>query len=169
MSRQQHIKQEDFPYLLTTNVRGRVKFFMEESWTRELAIIVRQACTLHRFRLLAYAIMPDHLHLIVYPNQAQASVPARIVEKGSAGRDARAGSGVDRLMHSIKSFFAHRVFKMKPGTTFAWQPRFNSRVLNTPVRLRTALEYVRANAVRAGLEVRYTKAPYVYVAKDIPL
>ncbi|MFA6043233.1 MAG: transposase [Patescibacteria group bacterium] len=90
MSRQQHIHQEEFPYLLTTIVRNRAKFFREEKWARELSVIIRRACVLHKFSLLAYAIMPDHLHLIVYPNQAQASVPASL-EIERAGRDARAG------------------------------------------------------------------------------
>lgn len=169
MSRQQHIRQEEFPYLLTTVVRGRAEFFKEVQWAGELAEIIIRACTLHRFALLAYVIMPDHLHLIIYPNQAQASVPAQVVQMNRAGRDARARGGVDKLMHSIKSYFAHQVFELQPGTVFAWQPRFNSRVLNTSERLHTAVEYLRANAVRAGLEVRYTKDPYVYISKDIPI
>lgn len=113
--------------------------------------------------------MPDHVHIIVYPNQAQASVPARTSDKGSAGRDARARGGVNNLMHSIKSYFAHRVFEVRPNTPFAWQPRYHSRVLNTPERLRNAIEYVQSNALRHNLQVRYTKAPYVYIAKNIPL
>lgn len=144
-------------------------WWVEVRWAKELGIIIQRACTLHRFRLLAYAIMPDHVHIIVYPNQAQASVPARVLDKGSAGRDARARGGINSLMHSIKSYFAHRVFEVHPNTPFSWQPRYNSRVLNTPERLGSAIAYVQSNAVHHKLQVRYTKVPYVYIAKNIPL
>jgi hypothetical protein len=39
--RQQHIQQEEFLYLLTTVVRGRVEFLKKEKWVGELLAYVK--------------------------------------------------------------------------------------------------------------------------------
>jgi REP element-mobilizing transposase RayT len=160
--RQQHIKQDEYPYFLTTNVAERNRFFEEGKWAEVIGGIIRRACVLHRYTLLGFVVMPDHVHILIYPNQAQASVPAS-KRRARAGRDARAGSSVGTFMHTIKSFFVHQVYDLDPGNNFHWQSGYNSRVMNSSERLQTIVEYMKYNPTKAGLDKRFKKLPYLYI------
>jgi REP element-mobilizing transposase RayT len=162
--RQQHIKQGEYPYFLTTNVVGRSKFFEEEKYAILLAGIIEKTCRLKAFILLGYVIMPDHVHILVYPSQARAAVPARqetVLQR--AGRAARPRFSVGDLMHGIKSYFVHQVLESEDEAQFHWQPGYNSRVMNSTARLHTVIEYIQYNPIKAGLDQRFQKAPYLYI------
>jgi REP element-mobilizing transposase RayT len=151
--RQQHIHQEEYPYFLTTNVAGRSRFFEEEKWA-----------ALKAFTLLGHVIMPDHVHILVYPLQARAAVPARqetVLQR--AGRAARPRFSVADLMHGIKSYFSHQLLESGDETQFHWQPGYNSRVMNSSERLQTIVEYMKYNPTKAGLDKHLKKLPYLYI------
>lgn len=162
--RQQHIHQEEYPYFLTTNIAGRGRFFETERYTVLLSGVIEKTCRLKFFTLLGYVIMPDHVHILVYPSQARAAVPARreiIIQR--AGRAARPRFSVGDLMHGIKSYYFQQVRLLDKHTTFHWQPGYNSRVMNSTERLQTIVEYIKYNPTKAGLDKRFQKAPYLYI------
>jgi REP element-mobilizing transposase RayT len=86
-----------------------------------------------RAHFLAYALLPDHLHLIVAP---------------------RAPYTVSQVMQSIKGHSARIINAAHRRGGRLWQPGFYDRVIRNEEHLQTAIEYVEANPVAAGLCAR---------------
>jgi REP element-mobilizing transposase RayT len=85
------------------------------------------------FQLLAYVIMPDHLHLVV-------SLPAHLT--------------TTRVMKMIKGRFA-RLYNERAGARGPfWQDRFHEEALQSEEQLWTAIQYVVYNPVKAGVVQR---------------
>jgi len=176
---QRRIIQNEYPYLLTTNVRGGELFFKDAGHAKALAKVIRTTCELKHFALLAYCIVPEHVHIIVAPLNNIEVTAGRAARARGAGkistrpeRPAVAAGiinikfTVSDLMHGIKSYFIHALRTGRTNIAFAWQPRFNSRVLNSEDYLRTAIEYVLYNPKKVGLPVRYCKQPYMFVDNE---
>lgn len=80
--------------------------------------------------ILAYAVMPDHLHLLVAPR-----------DTGS----------VSDIMHSIKRYAAKRINETMARHGPLWQQSFYDRVIRNEEHLRATIEYIHRNPVSAGL------------------
>ncbi len=171
---QRRVIQNEYPYLLTSNVRGGEPFFEDAGHAKALAKIIRTTCELKHFALLAYSIMPEHVHIVVSPVKGVGStrnnISAAAAGRSGSYKNPRARAAlpaapytVSDLMHGIKSYFVYALRNGSTMTVFAWQPRFNSRILNTEDYLRSAIEYVHFNPKKAGLPARYCKQPYLYV------
>ncbi|MET4702463.1 putative transposase [Constrictibacter sp. MBR-5] len=80
-----------------------------------------------RCRLLAWAVMPNHVHVLI---------------------ETLPGHPVPALVHSWKSFTAHRI---RPGGGRFWQPDYWDRFIRDDGHLAAAVRYIEANPVAAGL------------------
>ncbi|RJO59005.1 hypothetical protein C4546_04210 [Candidatus Parcubacteria bacterium] len=123
---QRRIHQGEFPYFITTNIKGDKAFFIHDKYADLLSKIIIGTSMKKGFLLIAYCIMPDHVHLIVWQDlrslktnparaatklsninlsRAQAAVPAigKILLHPGAGRAARAGFQKSRLDNLINS------------------------------------------------------------------
>jgi putative transposase len=83
-------------------------------------------------RLLAYALMPNHWHLVVWP-----STPAEL----------------SQFMHRLTFLHAAgvRVRSRTVGLGHVYQGRYHAVVIDTATRYLRVMRYVEANPVRAGL------------------
>lgn len=179
---QRRIYQEEFPYFVTTKTKDGICFFNKTKYALLLSNIIFQACHLKKYILYAYCIMPDHLHLLVKqmishldtptaptercagvefedfstPNPARVSVPA--VGDGQYN--------ISQLMYTIKSYFIKEIREKYNINYSIWQPRFNTRVVDTEERLRNTIEYIKYNPVKAGLPKKYQAFPYQYFNRD---
>lgn len=167
---QRRVFQNEYPYLLTTNVRGGEPFFEDAEHAKALAQVIRLTCKLKQFELLAYCIMPEHVHLVVIPYQ---NISAATAGRSGVDINPRARAAlpaapytVSDLMHGIKSYFFHALRTGSTNIAFAWQPRFHSRILNTEGYFRTAIEYVQYNPKKVGLPARFRKEPYLFVDEE---
>ncbi|MFA6587460.1 MAG: transposase [Patescibacteria group bacterium] len=77
------IHQTDFPYFITTKVKGNKSFFDNVEYSELLNDVIINTCKLKGYLLVSFCIMPDHLHLIVWQdpellitNPARAALPA---------------------------------------------------------------------------------------------
>jgi REP element-mobilizing transposase RayT len=99
----------------------------------KIAILVQQTL-LHfdgdRYRLLAWCIMPNHVHAL-----------AQI----------RSGQRLDRIVHSWKSFTAHQANRLLGRTGLFWAPEYFDRYMRDEHHLAVTLAYIEENPVRAGL------------------
>lgn len=137
-----------FPSLLTTNVDGRRPAFRDASAARHLVEVIKQIAAEERFQLLAYVVMPDHFHLIAWP---------------------QGNTTTCRVMKMIKGRFAreHQVSRAKSGSF--WQSRYHEEALQSEEALWSAVEYVHYNPVVAGLVEDPRDYPWSSARRPPPL
>jgi REP-associated tyrosine transposase len=83
--------------------------------------------------VLAYAIMPDHLHLLLVPREPM---------------------DVSTVLHNLKSFSGKIINRGLERTGPVWQKNFHDRVIRNERQLETAIEYIHRNPVAAQLAAR---------------
>ena len=93
--------------------------------------ILFKAVAKYKARLFGYALMPDHMHLLV---------------ELSGG-----GPMLSRFMRDIKSLSSRLIF---PGKGAVWMPRFDDVAIYSENQFRTKLTYIHNNPVKAGLANR---------------
>jgi len=65
-------------------------------------------------------------------------------------------------MYTIKSYFIKEIRGNYNIQYSIWQPRFNTRIVDTEERLINTLEYIKNNPEKAGLPEKYQRFPYMY-------
>jgi len=136
---------------------------VEDEWRKLLCEAIGRAVDRHDFRLFAFVLMPEHVHLIVQPRTALLGEPA-VAPTGSPA------SEVDDLLFAIKRPYSFRIkqrliaqrssllqtltVRQRPGVmTFRyWQegPGYD-RNLKQARSIEAAIDYVHMNPVRRGL------------------
>jgi putative transposase len=120
-------------------LRRRVDRYADEGhgacWLRESRIAdLVEAALLHfdgqRYRLLAWTIMPNHVHILI---------------------QAMADFGLGDIVHSWKSYTAKKANHVLNRKGDFWQPDYFDRFIRDEVHLAAAKEYIEQNPVKAGL------------------
>lgn len=83
-----------------------------------------------RYRLVAWCIMPNHVHLVL---------------------QALPGHNLPEIMHSLKSFTAKEANRILGRSGEFWQAEYYDHLIRDEDDLRHAVEYARSNPDRAGL------------------
>jgi REP element-mobilizing transposase RayT len=83
-----------------------------------------------RYRLLAWCIMPNHVHAVVEPTDRNA---------------------LDRIVHSWKSFTATSANQVLGRSGAFWHRDYFDRFIRDEGHLNRTIEYVENNPVKAGL------------------
>jgi REP element-mobilizing transposase RayT len=104
-------------------------------WLRreKIAQLVADALTHfdgQRYRLVAWCIMPNHVHVVFQP------LP---------------GFELDQILHSWKSFTTHEVKKRQPISGEFWQAEYYDHLVRSPEDLDHSVQYVWTNPEKAGL------------------
>lgn len=89
-----------------------------------------QACERLPMRLLAYCLMPNHVHLALWP---------------------RHDGDVSRWMHWLLTTHVRRYRRRHDSSGHVWQGRFNAFPIEQDAHLLTVLRYIELNPVRAHL------------------
>jgi REP element-mobilizing transposase RayT len=119
-------------------------------WLRntECAEIVENAL-LHfdgeRYRLLAWCVMPNHVHVLL---ETVSGVP------------------LGDIVHSWKSFSAKKCNEVLKRTGTFWMPDYFDRYIRDAAHLRKATEYILENPVKAGLCADPADWPWSSAGKD---
>jgi len=101
-----------------------------------VASVVEQALLYfdgERYQLLAWVIMPNHVHVLVELKQ---------------------GYPLAGIVHSWKSFSAHRANTILGRTGSLWYREYYDRYIRNEEHLERAVLYIHANPVLAGLVAR---------------
>ena len=129
------------------------------------------------YDVLAFQIMPEHIHLLVHIESTDRpiilcdrtleSVRLGVIDYGLSSPTERTFSkvrsakkiqhNISDLMQSIKGNFSR---KLHMGNI--WQIRFYTRIVTTGKYLRTVIEYIQHNPVKAELPDKYHRLPYRY-------
>jgi len=174
---QRRIYQNEFPYFITFRTRENYPLFEDTKMTGLLANIIFNAGRLKRYDILAYQIMPDHVHLLVCQTEATAGGDTRV--RRSGGRRFRPHTSrvsvpamgsktpptISDLMYTIKSYFIKQIRTNHDISYSIWHTRFYTRIVSTRKYLRTVIEYIKYNPIKAGLPDKYCRPPYRYFTK----
>ncbi len=121
---------EGYAYFVTTNVYQRQKIFSNS----KIADIVLSAIFFLKekgyYRLYSLVIMPEHLHLIILPQNKKT---------------------VSQIMHSLKSYSAKKINNILGRSGKIWQDGFYERIIRNENDLREKAGYVENNPVRKKL------------------
>jgi len=147
------VKHYDEPghcHELTFSCYQRMPLLTNDAWRRLLCEAIERALTRHQFLLLAFVIMPEHVHLLVFPE----------------GRESK----TSRLQFAIKRPYSYRIKQLlsdlnspllakltiqeRPGKwTFRyWQEGGGyDRNFTSRRAIENAIDYIHLNPVRRGL------------------
>jgi putative transposase len=129
MSRLARICVPNLPHHVTQRGNGRARtFFSDDDFTLYLKLLAA-ACAAARVRCLAYVLMPNHVHLILQPRDAE---------------------GVSKAMSSVHRAYAGIINGRRKKSGHFWQGRFGCVAMDGDHAL-NALRYVLLNPVRAKL------------------
>ena len=151
-----------FAYFTTTTLSGFVELFNQDEYTQ---ILIRNLDFYRRkfeFKLLAYVIMPQHLHLIILPgSKGDISEIMRDFKKHTAKEIIQLLEEGKRL--DILGVFhgkAQRYHSKDNRKYQVWEDRFDDVALYSDEVFRTKLDYIHNNPVEAGLVDSPTNYPY---------
>ena len=125
----------DCVYHVLNRSNGRVSLFETDGDYAAFERVLAAACDRSTMRLLAYCVMPNHWHLVLWPRQ-----------DGDLSRF----MGWLTLTHTQRWHAHHRTV----GHGHLYQGRFKSFVVEQSAALLTVCRYVERNALRAGLVER---------------
>jgi putative transposase len=130
MSIYRRFEAREFPSLVTTNIADREALFASEAAARMFMQVLDEVRSEAGFHLLAFVVMPDHIHLIIIPSSSY-----------------RLG----QIVQLIKGRFSRRYNEMTERSGRLWQSRYHERALRSEGELLPAIEYMHRNPVVAGL------------------
>jgi putative transposase len=129
MARLARVVVPGLPHFITQRGnRGDQTFFCDDDY-QDYLDLMGEWCGAHKVKVLAYCLMPNHVHLIAVPQSAD---------------------GLRRAIGEAHRRYTRIVNFREGWRGHLWQGRFSSFVLDTPYLL-TAARYVELNPVRAGL------------------
>ena len=135
MGRPLRVAPGELIYHVLNRANGRQRLFDDDGDYRAFERVMTQACSRVSMRLLAYCVMPNHWHLVVWPRQ---------------------DGDLSRFMNWLTLTHTQRwhTHRQTVGTGHLYQGRFKSFVVQTDEHLLTVCRYVERNALRAGLVER---------------
>ncbi len=134
MPRQPRIAPSEYVYHVLTRGNNRMDIFHEKADFIRYLGILKKYKEKHSFRLYHYALMTNHVHLVLEPTPA--------------------GGTLAEIMKVLNLSYA-QYYKQKYGHIgHFWQDRFKSIIISTDRYLLTCGSYVELNPVRAGIVER---------------
>jgi len=166
---QRRIYQNEFPYFVTFRTREGFALFEDAETAALLSDIMFNAGALKRYDVLACQNMPDHVHLLT-----QCIITDRTLERVRSGNEEWILSQTERTFSNVRSSIKkqHTIsdliqsikgnFSRELHMGNIWQKRFYTRIITTRKYLRTVIQYIQHNPIKAELSPKYHKLPYQY-------
>lgn len=145
-----HLHEVGHLHELTFSCYRRMPLLTNDSWREKLARCLEAAGAEWRMELVGFVVMPEHVHLLVYPTAAEPSISrylARIKQPFSKQIK-------DTLVGQSSRLLAKLTVRERPGKECFrfWQegPGFD-RNLFSPEAISSSLAYIHNNPVSRGL------------------
>ncbi|MCP4360455.1 MAG: transposase [Chloroflexi bacterium] len=154
-----HIYIEGYIYYITINVYKRLNLFVRPSFV----ILLYDSLNFYRykqqFKLLGYVILPDHLHLLIWPyGKANVSDIMRDFKTFTSKRIIKQAEVENR--QDLLEAFQKAGAKTGRSDNKVWQDNFWDKLVYSEKFLRQKLNYIHRNPVRAGLVDDVAAYPY---------
>lgn len=134
-------------YFLTLCVREGESPFVNSDLCEGVRRLIKECKERYNFRVYAWCLMPDHLHLLVQPLDD--------------------GTTVSRFVQGFKSMTTRLYWKLG-GAGKLWQRGFYDHILRDDEDPTTVGEYILNNPLRKELVESAEKYPYSGIIDDIP-
>lgn len=135
---------------LTFSCFQRKQLLTSDCWRRLLAMALNSACAEERFQLIAFVFMPEHVHLLVLPQDSTAKVSRFLARsKQTASKRIR-----EILEAESSSLLDELVVQERPGKQCLrfWQPGAGfDRNLFSSKAISASIEYIHTNPIKRGL------------------
>ncbi|MEE9311475.1 MAG: transposase [Planctomycetota bacterium] len=130
MPRRKRHAPGDTVYHVINRGNGRAEVFHKDDDYAAFIKILSLAAERHNMRILAYCLMPNHFHLVLWP---------------------RGDSDLSAFMQWLTTCHVRRYHKYYKSSGHVWQGRYKSFPIQDNKHLLTVLKYVERNPVRAKL------------------
>lgn len=132
MPRGPRVDVGDYVYHVINRAAGRRTIFPDSGAYRSFEDLLIEGQKTWEMPMLAYVIMPNHWHMLVYP---------------------RKDGDMGKYFHWLTTTHACRLraFRNTIGEGPVYQGRYKSFLVDTDAYVLTALKYIECNPVRAGL------------------
>lgn len=100
---------------------------------------LRTVCRQHGCAVHAYALMTNHLHLLLTPSSA---------------------TGIGKVMQSVGCRYVQRFNSLYDRTGTLWESRYRSVIVDSECYLLTCYRYIELNPVRAGIVTDPAEYPW---------
>lgn len=160
---------EDVPHFVTSVTHERVPIFEDRAAADKLVEELKFYADRHNVELIAYVVMPDHFHAIIYPQTSKHTF--------------------SDFMHGVKGYFAKwygeeqaRRGAVTPPienetgigggtiprqvTPKVWQDSFFDYLILNERKLFEKINYIMENPVEDGLVKKSEDYPYLYINPD---
>jgi REP element-mobilizing transposase RayT len=121
---------DGFVYHTISTTRGRIPLFADRLNALTVLETIEAARVRREAYILAFAVMPDHLHLLVSP----------IVPNELPG-----------IIQGIKSVSSHRINSRMGSRGPRWQQSYYDRAIRNELQLFQTIDYIHRNPVEAHL------------------
>jgi len=135
MARSPRVSQGGLVYHVLNRANARVALFVTEGDYGAFEAALDQAIQRYRTRVIAYCAMPNHWHMLLWPN-----------EDGELSRFV----GWLTMTHTQR----WHSYRRSAGTGHLYQGRFKSFPVQSDAHLLSVWRYVERNPIRAGLGAR---------------
>ena len=129
MGVRQHSVEQGFAYFVTTNTIDRRPIFARREAARFFLETLADVRREQGLKLLAYVVMPDHVHLVLVPGRY----------------------GLGEAMKSLKGRFARHCNQARSESGSLWQDKYHEAIVRSDEQLSAYVDYVHYNPVEAGL------------------
>ncbi len=142
---------DDEVFFVTTTVVNFTKVFVEDLYCDILINNIKYYQQQYGFIIFGYVIMPSHFHWIVRIQQKKGTISdvMRDIKKHSAWDMMEALQKENRP--DLLRLFELNAQSYPDQHRKFWMKRFDDQVIRNPGMMRTKLEYIHNNPVKAGL------------------
>jgi len=145
MARIARVVAPGYPHHITQRGNRRQRTFFGAADYRAYLALMAEWCASQSVRILAYCLMPNHVHLVAVPHTSD---------------------GLARAIGEAHRRYTRRINFRKAWRGYLWQGRFGSCVMDREHCL-AAARYIERNPVRAGLVKRAWKWPWSSAAAHV--
>jgi len=137
--RPQHRIKAAGAYFITAKTWQGRKLFQKDTWAGILIETIMDYRQQGRYRLHAFVVMPDHLHVLLTPAQE---------------------SSLEKAVQFIKGGSSHRIGKAFQTKFPVWQTGFNEHWIRSQEDYETRKRYIEFNPIKACLAPTPMEYPY---------
>ncbi|MFP3043084.1 transposase [Treponema primitia] len=117
-------------YHVTSRTNDKQRLFRDRLGKKIMLMTLRNAKDRFGFSLFNFCIMPNHIHLLIWPSD---------------------GGDLSRIMHWVKTNSSKWYNGVRGRTGHLWGNRYFAREIQTPEDYYAVMGYIDRNPVKAGL------------------